>query len=51
MADGRQREIGHWWFEKGLPVRLIGCEGHTLVSLPGIYNKAGNDWTWEPLGK
>ena len=47
--DGKQQEIGHWWFEKGLPVKLIGCEGHTLVSLPGIYTKKGSDWVWAPL--
>jgi len=47
--DGEPREITHWWFEKGLPVKLIGSEGHTLVSLPGIYEKAGDDWVWKPL--
>ena len=47
--DGEKKEIGHWWYEKGMPVKLIGCEGHTLVSLPGIYLKEGDNWTWSPL--
>ncbi len=51
MLDGKLVEIGHWWFEKGLPVKLIGSEGHTLVSLPGIYTKVGNDWKWAPIGE
>ncbi len=48
--NGEPREITHWWFEEGLPVKLIGSEGHTLVSLPGVYEKAGTDWVWHPYG-
>ena len=47
--DSKVREIGHWWFEKGLPVKLIGSEGHTLVSLPGVYTKAGQAWEWKAM--
>jgi len=48
-VDGSPQEISHWWFDKGLPVKLIGSEGHTLVSLPGIYTKEGDNWVWSPM--
>ena len=47
--DGQEKEIGHWWFDKGMPVKLIGSEGHTLVSFPGIYVKEGKNWVWSPM--
>ncbi|MBT4484743.1 MAG: hypothetical protein HOC71_13820, partial [Candidatus Latescibacteria bacterium] len=49
IIDGAPREISHWWFEKGLPVKMIGSEGHTLVSLPGVYTKEGHNWVWSPM--
>ena len=48
-VDGTKKEIGHWWFENGMPVKLIGSEGHTLVSFPGIYIKEGDRWIWSEL--
>jgi hypothetical protein len=48
-VDGAEREIGHWWYEKGMPVKLIGCEGHTNVAFPGIYTKEGDNWVWRPM--
>ena len=48
-VDGNQKEIGHWWFDKGMPVKLIGSEGHTLVSFPGIYVKEGDNWVWSEM--
>jgi len=48
-VDGVRKEIGHWWFEKGNPVKLIGSEGHTLVAFPGIYTKEGDRFVWKPM--
>lgn len=48
-VDGAEREIGHWWYEKGMPVKLIGSEGHTNVAFPGIYTKEGDNWVWHPM--
>lgn len=48
-VDSAKKEIGHWWYEKGMPVKLIGSEGHTLVAFPGIYTREGKNWVWREL--
>jgi len=41
--NGEKNEKTHWWYDKGMPVKLIGAGGYA-VGPPGHYEKEGNKW-------
>jgi hypothetical protein len=44
-VDGFPKEIHHFWYDKGCPVKFTGSGGrHAADAGPGIYEKEGDKW-------
>jgi len=43
-VDGKSREFRHWWYEHGIPIKLIGSAPNASPKGPGIYVKEGENW-------
>ena len=45
VVEGKLQEYSRWWYEKGVPVKLVGSEGHNpTTGNPGVYVKEGEWW-------
>ncbi len=44
IRNGKSVEVTHWWYEKAMPVKLIGNAGKASPEGAGVYMKEGEKW-------
>ena len=48
MRGESQTERTHWWYENGMPEKLIGSEGHNeFTKTKDLYVRDGENWVKE----
>ena len=49
LTDGQPIEYGHYWYERGMPVKYVGEDvRHSAPRGPGLYMKEGERWVKQP---